>query len=176
MCVFCIPVFLPGPARHAVLLTPSTPLRPSFPYFFFSNSFACHRSENSTVSPTIATLPKTHVCNPFPCHTSETPPGCRSQHSIASPYPLFNSAPPVLLPILCFDFHFRPLHLSPFFSTSSPLSSTTAISQLFSNQLVAHSFHHDGGSVYPPDRDFLSPIPLGPTIPFSSNLLPRAPQ
>src|SRR5260370_40291907 len=45
------------------------------PYFLFSNPFPCHTSENSPVSPTIATLPKTRVSNPCVCHTSETPPG-----------------------------------------------------------------------------------------------------
>src|SRR3989449_11145816 len=39
----------------------------------FANSFACHRSNNSPVSPAIATDPKTHVSNPCICHTSETP-------------------------------------------------------------------------------------------------------
>src|SRR5258708_1589847 len=37
------------------------------------NSFPCHTSENSPVSPSIATLPKTPVSNPCVCHTSETP-------------------------------------------------------------------------------------------------------
>src|SRR6266851_4581943 len=60
---------------HAVLLTPSISLRPVFPHFLFPNSFPCHRSENSPVSPTIATLPKTGVSNPCVCHTSETPRG-----------------------------------------------------------------------------------------------------
>jgi len=43
------------------------------PSFLFSKSFPCHTSENSPVSPVIATLPKTHVSNPFACHTSEPP-------------------------------------------------------------------------------------------------------
>src|SRR6266446_9952304 len=38
-------------------------------------SFPCHTSENSPVSPIIATLPKTSVSNPCVCHTSETPGG-----------------------------------------------------------------------------------------------------
>ncbi len=45
------------------------------PYFLFSKSFPCHTSENSPVSPTIATLPKRGVSNPSLCHTSETPGG-----------------------------------------------------------------------------------------------------
>src|SRR5258708_7700721 len=48
------------------------PTLPS-PSFLFSKSFPCHTSENSPVSPVIATLPKTHVSNPFACHTSEPP-------------------------------------------------------------------------------------------------------
>ena len=63
------------PAPHVVLLASSISLRPVFPYFLFSNSFPCHRSENSPVSLAIATLPKTPVSNPCVCHTSETPPG-----------------------------------------------------------------------------------------------------
>ncbi len=41
-------------------------------------SFPYHTSENSPVSPTIATLPKTGVSNPCVCHTSETPRGVSS--------------------------------------------------------------------------------------------------
>ena len=61
--------------------TLEAPVTKSFPYlvtslrayFLFSNSFTCHTSENSPVSPTIATLPKASVSNPCVCHTSETP-------------------------------------------------------------------------------------------------------
>ncbi len=63
------------PSRHAVLLTPPISLCPLFPYFLFSNSFSCHRSENSPVSLAIATLPKTAVSKPCACHTCETPQG-----------------------------------------------------------------------------------------------------
>src|SRR5712692_7589203 len=79
---------------HAALLTPSISLRPVFPHFLFPNSFPCHRSENSPVSPIIATLPKTGVSNPCVCHTSETPRG--ASHSGAPrlfPY-LLTSLPP----------------------------------------------------------------------------------
>src|SRR6266581_8764181 len=69
------------PAPHVVLLASSISLRPVFPYFLFSNSFPCHRSENSPVSLAIATLPETAVSNPCVCHTSETPRGSYSQHS-----------------------------------------------------------------------------------------------
>jgi len=48
-------------------------------------SFHCHRSENSAVSPAIATDPKTPRNNPCRCHTSETPRG------VVTPYiPYFN--------------------------------------------------------------------------------------
>src|SRR5260370_189389 len=40
---------------------------------FSPKSFSCHRSENSPVSPTIATLPRTHLSKSSICHTSETP-------------------------------------------------------------------------------------------------------
>src|SRR6266852_6617276 len=39
------------------------------------NAFPCHTSENSLVSPIIATLPKTGVSNPCICHISEPPGG-----------------------------------------------------------------------------------------------------
>ena len=86
--------------RHAVLLTPLISLRPVFsrpriqiahessqiPSFVFERlrtlpssvsckSFPCHTSENSPVSPAIATDPKTPSRKSFDCHTSETPPG-----------------------------------------------------------------------------------------------------
>src|SRR2546425_9933899 len=37
------------------------------------NSFPCHTSESSSVSPIIATDPKSLLRKSFPCHTSETP-------------------------------------------------------------------------------------------------------
>ncbi len=40
-----------------------------------SKSFACHTSENSSVSPIFATLLKTPFRKSFACHTSETPRG-----------------------------------------------------------------------------------------------------
>src|SRR5438874_3143829 len=42
-----------------------------------AKSFICHRSENSPVSPFLATLPKIAVCKSFVCHTSDTPGVCR---------------------------------------------------------------------------------------------------
>ena len=58
----------------------------------FPNSFGCHTSENSPVSPTIATDPKTHVSNPCICHTSETPRGPSHFDSAQLPY-LHSSEP-----------------------------------------------------------------------------------
>ena len=63
-----------------------SPFTKSFPcvaspiqsYLFFLKSFHCHTSENSTVSPAIATDPKTPPCKSFPCHTCETPRGLHS--------------------------------------------------------------------------------------------------
>src|SRR5260370_16270554 len=40
-----------------------------------ANYFPCHTSENSPVSPAIATDPKTPLSNPCICHTCETPRG-----------------------------------------------------------------------------------------------------
>ncbi len=68
----------PAPSTPAMS---ESPLNHSFsclltslsPYFLFSKSFPCHTSDNSPVSPVIATLPKTNVSNLFVCHTSEPP-------------------------------------------------------------------------------------------------------
>ena len=64
------PVFAklqPRGTRHAL------PGLTSVFYPLAGNSFRCHRSENSPVSPAIATLPKTVAHKSFPCHTSEPP-------------------------------------------------------------------------------------------------------
>jgi len=103
-------------ARDAVSLTPSVYLRLSkltchefrrqgnfhTPYTLPSsvsrNSFACHPSENSPISPAIATDPITHVSNPFICHTSEIPPVVTQRSSMlqtfqrVSTYPIFFQA------------------------------------------------------------------------------------
>jgi hypothetical protein len=51
-------------------------------YALFANSLPCHTSENSSVSPIIATDPKTPSRKSFLCHTSKTPWGSfRSQPS-----------------------------------------------------------------------------------------------
>ncbi len=74
------PVFAklqPRRTRHAM------PGLTSVFYPLAGNFFRCHRSENSPVSPAIATLPKTPSRKSFPCHTSETPGG----HSQASTIP-----------------------------------------------------------------------------------------
>ncbi len=52
------------------------------PYLSFFKSLPCHTSENSPVSPPIATDPKMPLSKSFACHTSETP---RWPHSDANP-------------------------------------------------------------------------------------------
>ncbi len=100
-------------------------------YSLSPKSFPCHTSENSPVSPTIATDPKTHVSNPSICHTSETPPGgsthfdqstcsafsCRATkaNSSRSLFPILSPIPyPLPLPVPPIPFLFRffrtPLH------------------------------------------------------------------
>jgi hypothetical protein len=67
-------------------------------------SFPYHTSENSPVSPTIATLPKTDVSNPCVCHTSETPRGAphsrihtaQADRGAAAPTPSKPACTPVL--------------------------------------------------------------------------------
>src|SRR6266849_7572155 len=86
-------VFPSRPARrHAARLSSFTSfpyLATSLPpYFLFSNSFPCHTSENSPVSPSIATLPKTPVSNPCVCHTCETPRGWGSLLTLAPNFQL----------------------------------------------------------------------------------------
>ena len=109
----------------------------------FANSFACHRSKNSPVSPAIATDPKTHVSNPCTCHTSEIPGDlpfwfnrlvttCRFNFR-SLPFMGHSSRGTVHFPV------------SPFFSDSSALFPTTAIAYLLFIQSVAHSFHCNGG-------------------------------
>ena len=82
--------------RHAVLLTPSISLRSVPLPHYLPKSFPCHRSENSPVSPAVATLPKTRVSNPCVCHTSEIPRG-RYLTSQPALHPLPTSHPPVPL-------------------------------------------------------------------------------
>ena len=93
------------PAPHVVLLASSISLRPVFPYFLFSNSFPCHRSENSPVSLAIATLPR-------------PPGGGYSQHSNLqhSTFDEERQSPDWQLP--------SPSGLSPFFSYSCALFCT----------------------------------------------------
>ena len=53
----------------------------AIPYPLSPNSRICHTSENSPVSPAIATDPKTHLSKSCICHTSDIPPGV----ALASP-------------------------------------------------------------------------------------------
>jgi hypothetical protein len=80
-------------APHAVLPTSSMSLRLPQPCSHYApKSFPCHRSENSPVSPTIATDPKTRVSKSSACHTSETPRGLLSPSAYSfSAYLLMSS-------------------------------------------------------------------------------------
>ena len=100
-------VFPSRPARrHAARLSSFTSfpyLATSLPpYFLFSNSFPCHTSENSPVSPSIATLPKTPVSNPCVCHTCETLRGWGSLLTLAPNFQpsTFNFRPFLFIPFL----------------------------------------------------------------------------
>jgi hypothetical protein len=91
----------------------------------FPKFFPCHTSENSPVSPGIATDPKTPFSKSCICHTSETP---RGRFSTFQPS--------------TFQQFKRFLELSPFFSNSSTLFWTFLRSreiQLFSFQAIPHS-------------------------------------
>src|SRR6266852_1473906 len=111
-----------SPDSVSCLIPISSPLSPK--------SFPCHTSGNSPVSPSIATLPKTRVSNPCPCHTCETPRGGLLQVN--------------LLPIL-YSTSYPPAPYAPVFSTTCRLSYATAISQPFADQSLPHSFHRHGG-------------------------------
>src|SRR5713226_3088051 len=98
--------------------------------------FPCHRSEKTLAKSNHCHTSKTHGNNPCVCHTSEPPLGGlpisvrpkrgRKEHlSRHRPAPI-------------------PYHLSSFFSYSYALFGTTAVSHLFSNQPVTHSFQLDG--------------------------------
>src|SRR5216684_6434419 len=87
-CYSC-PVFVATRPRRSLDsfsgLTPTPcPLSP--------NSFPCHTSENSPVSPIIATLPKMRVSNPCVCHTYDTPRGASQKLLTRNPWKHF---PPV---------------------------------------------------------------------------------
>src|SRR6266567_5023716 len=135
-------------ARHRVLLTSSISLRLPQPprsasrAFLFSTFnfklstsrfpkfFPCHTSENSSVSPAIATDPKMPSRKPFACHTSETP-RAGSQHSNFQPSNI--QTIPQIYPL---SFHILPHSLALFctFLRSRKI-------QLFSFQAIPHSSH-----------------------------------
>src|SRR5437762_655346 len=89
------------PVGRAVLLIPPQQFHTSCKNA--AKPFICHRSENSPVSPLLATLPKIAVCKSFVCHTSDTPPGAFSlflasfppRHSVSArssfPFPILGT-------------------------------------------------------------------------------------
>ncbi len=96
------------PLNTAHFLPSPLPSLLPIPCPLFSNSFPCHTSKNSPVSPVIATLPKPAFITPvFATHPSPPPGGAYSQRS---------SIQPLSVPTL-FD-------LSPFFSHSCALFCT----------------------------------------------------
>src|SRR5713226_8814623 len=135
-------VFPARPARrHAARLSSFT----SFPYL--ANSFPCHTSENSPVSPSIATLPKTPVSNPCVCHTCETPRGWGSLLTLAPNFQpsTFN------FQLSTFSIHPLSFQFFPDTPTQRPLINPFAI-----NSLRA-LFIATGG--VPPPSIFFSPPP-----------------
>jgi hypothetical protein len=159
-------------ARDAVSLTPSVYLRLSkltchefrrqgnfhTPYTLPSsvsrNSFACHPSENSPISPAIATDPITHVSNPFICHTSEIPPVVTQRSSMlqtfqrVSTYPIFFQA---LAQLFCIFLHSFP-------SAQNSTLFFSSVSALFAkNTGGAGIFHLEARSVP-------IPYPLSPPM------------
>src|SRR5437763_1643871 len=114
------------PVGQAVLLIHPQPTPASFKKA--SKSFICHRSENSPVSPLLATLPKSLFCKSFVCHTSDTPHGssvCFSRLSLRATASLRtgNSKPPS--PV--FRIFFQVLYTgSPVFTTLAKITQVYA--------------------------------------------------
>src|SRR6266849_7278463 len=77
---------------------------PLFPVSLPLTPFPCHTSENSPLSPTIATLPKWRVSNPCVCHTSETPWGSFQFAFPRFPRPLLCPHPKSRLPNFTFPY------------------------------------------------------------------------
>src|SRR6266851_1884487 len=119
------------------------------PHSLSPNSFICHTSENSPLSPNIATLPKTGASNPCVCHTSEAPGGGSSR-----------SRTPTHSPLLFSLFAQRVFHnsfaLTPFHTLSK---NSRGVPQLFQHWNATHS----GRQPYSP-----SPIPF----PFHETFFP----
>src|SRR5216683_1207369 len=128
-------VFPSRPARrHAARLSSFT----SFPYL--ATSLPCHTSENSPVSPSIATLPKTPVSNPCVCHTCETLRGWGSLLTLA---PNFQPS----------TFSFRPFLFIPFlFNSFWTLLHNGRSSTLL--QSIRYAFFSSRRRVYPLPRFF----------------------
>src|SRR6266700_2525511 len=72
----CRGVYQQFPFRNSILANQET-----ISYSLSPNSRICHTSENSPVSPIIATDPKTHFSKSCICHTSDIPPAV----TLASP-------------------------------------------------------------------------------------------
>src|SRR5258707_4490261 len=142
-------------ARHAILLTPSIaaslPLACRGAERTFLVPHACTRPKNPLssflatdpkkhlLSPIIATLPKrTEITPVFATHPR--PPWEASPFLFALSAAERNTSLAIALPQSPI-----PYPLSSFFSYSYALFGTTAVSQLFSNQPITHSFHRDGG-------------------------------
>ena len=137
---FNLPLFLPFRLSSSAFDRSLTNV--PFPKFF-----PCHTSENSPVSPGIATDPKTPSRKSYACHTSETPRG------------RFLNMPTFNLPTFK---RFR--NLSPFFSNSSTLFCAflrLRKTQLFSFQAIPHSSPKTtrvGGSHESPAVSFAFPV------------------
>src|SRR5260370_21437616 len=103
------------------------------PYPLSPNSFPCHTSKNSPVSPTIATLPKTRVSNPCVCHTYNTPPG-------------------VSLPRTRLPRNPSAVALVPFWNSSSTQHSSFFLTTyaLPILQVLSFDVHPSNGGAYPP--------------------------
>ncbi len=69
-CENCRGVYQQFPFWNSILANQET-----ISYSLSPNSRICHTSENSPVSPAIATDPKTHLSKSCICHTSDIPPG-----------------------------------------------------------------------------------------------------
>ncbi len=72
-CENCRGVYQQFPFWNSILANQG--IHSAIPYPLSPNSRICHTSENSPVSPAIATDPKMHLSKSCICHTSDIPPG-----------------------------------------------------------------------------------------------------
>jgi hypothetical protein len=118
------------------------------------NSFGCHTSENSSVSPTIATDPKTHVSKSCTCHIRNPPGAFPFPLSPVAPFPLQRMHNPVSVSVSVIDFQpsassIYPLSFQTIANSFAPRKNVSLLfssdSELFSQNIRGWVFNLSGG-------------------------------